>query len=87
MSIINTLIAMRKLGLFRMVYCDADQLAIVLPSAEDISGALRQNLSWMNALAMVEEFNRQSAGIKSTNVERKPPARSETPKEAKKWAK
>ena len=33
---------------------------------------------------LVEEFNRQSTAIRPTNVERKPPARSEVLVEAKK---
>jgi hypothetical protein len=87
MVIVRSLIEMRKAGIFRMVYCDRDQLAVVLPGSGDIHGTLRQKISWIEAFAMVEEFNRRSAAIQSTNVERKPPARSETPKEAKKWAK
>lgn len=54
--IIRGLIEMRKAGLFRMVYCDADKLAIVLPSAEDLDGNVRQKISWTDALLMVEKF-------------------------------
>jgi hypothetical protein len=54
--VIRGLIEMRKAGLFRMVYCDADKLAIVLPSAEDLDGKVRQKISWTDALLMVEKF-------------------------------
>jgi hypothetical protein len=86
MTIITGLIEMRKAGIVRMVYCDDNRLAIVLPSENDIPGSIRQSISWIQALQMVEEFRRQSAAIQPTNVERKPP-RSELPKEVKKWAK
>jgi len=85
MTIITGLIEMRKAGIVRMVYCDDNRLAIVLPSENDIPGSIRQSISWIQALQMVEEFRRQS--IQPTNVEREPPMRSELPKEAKKWAK
>ena len=84
-SIIASLIKMRQAGIFRGVWCDDNQLQVSLPSADVYP--VRDRITWIQALAMVEEFNRQSAAIEPTNVERKPPARSELPKEAKKWAK
>lgn len=54
--IIRGLIEMRRAGVFRMVYCDADKLQIVLPSAEDLDGSFRQSISWADALLMIEEF-------------------------------
>jgi hypothetical protein len=59
--IIKGLIDMRKAGLFRAVYCDANKLAIVLHSPNDTEGALRQSISWVDALKMVEEFKEASA--------------------------
>jgi hypothetical protein len=85
-SIIASLIKMRQAGIFRGVWCDDNQLQVSLPSADVYP--VRDRITWIQALAMVEEFNRQSATIRPVNVERKPPARSELPKEAKtKWVK
>jgi hypothetical protein len=82
--IILGLIDMRKAGLFRAVYCDANRLAIVLHSPNDSEGRIRQSISWIDALAMVEEFQKQLAdGDTPHLVERKPPTRSEKPDEAK----
>jgi hypothetical protein len=55
-SIIKTLIEMRKAGIFRAVYCDDNRLAVVLPSEADVHGTIRQSISWMDALKMVDEF-------------------------------
>jgi hypothetical protein len=59
MVIIEGLIAMRRAGVFRMVYCDADRLAVVLPSKQDLKGSVRQQISWIEAERMIEEFERQ----------------------------
>jgi hypothetical protein len=76
------LIEMRKAGMFRAVYCDANRLALVLHSENDTEGKIRQSISWVDALKMVEEFKRQTAAQNSP-VERKPPTSGRKPGEAK----
>lgn len=82
--IVRGLIDMRKAGLFRAVYCDANRLAIVLHSPNDTEGKIRQSISWTDALKMVEEFKKQTAsGQTPLLVERKPPTRGHKSNEAK----
>ena len=80
MFVITGLLEMRRAGVFRMVYCDDNRLAIVLPSENDVPGAIRQGISWIEASALVEEFRKP---VRPANVERKPPARSAMYQKAK----
>jgi hypothetical protein len=69
--IIRGLLEMRREGIFRMVYCDDNKLAVVLPGAEDLSGSFRQQISWSDAASMVDAFR---------GIERKPAAREIRPR-------
>lgn len=69
--IIRGLLEMRREGIFRMVYCDDNKLAVVLPGAEDLSGSFRQQISWSEAASMVDAFH---------GIERKPVGREIRPR-------
>ena len=81
-SIIKTLIEMRKAGIFRAVYCDGNRLAVVLQSEADLHGTMRQTISWVDALKMVDEYLGRSAP-KPLMVGREQARLSQKRKEAK----
>jgi hypothetical protein len=60
--IIDTLIEMRKAGIFHAVYCDDMKLAVVLPSeSADLGTGIRQALSWPDASKMAIQFQARRA--------------------------